>query len=254
MNTRAKWILAAALALMVASGVLLRSVQTHQRLGVPGVRIVPGALLDPAGKVVATNLVFLPETVLSMTSTQLPLSRVELDWLPADTTYGRRRYVDTNGFGVDIGVVVMGTDRTSIHQPQYCLTGQGFAIDQSDRLKIPMSRPESYDLEVVRLLATYVERLPDGTTRTWRGVYVYWFVADKQMTADHMTRMWWLARDLLVSGVLQRWAYISYFAVCRPGQEEAAYRRIEQMIQTSVPEFQLVPPVRSASRTTGGKD
>jgi len=41
--------------------------------------------------------------------------------------------------------------------------------------------------------------------------------------------------------VLQRWAYVTYFAVCAPGQEDAAYERLKKLIQTSVPEFQLTP-------------
>jgi uncharacterized protein DUF3485 len=138
-------------------------------------------------------------------------------------------------------VVLMGTDRTSIHQPQYCLTGQGFFIDRSDRLMIPMNRPRRYNLEVLRLTSTYSERLPDNTVNRWRGIYVYWFVADGELTSDHSTRMWWQARDLLLTGVLQRWAYVSFFTVCRPGQEEAAYARLEQVIQAAVPDFQLVP-------------
>jgi hypothetical protein len=46
---------------------------------------------------------------------------------------------------------------------------------------------------------------------------------------------------LLTTGVLQRWAYISYFAVCEPGQEDAAFERVKKLIVASVPEFQLAP-------------
>jgi hypothetical protein len=148
----------------------------------------------------------------------------------------------------------MGTDRTSIHQPQYCLTGQGWTIDRTDRLTIPIDRPVKYDLEVLRLTASYPERRPDGTVRIWRGVYVYWFVADGQLTADHTQRMWWMARDLLLRGVLQRWAYVSYFTICAPGQEGAAYAAIEKMIQASVPEFQRATSGESSNLRSAGKD
>ena len=46
------------------------------------------------------------------------------------------------------------------------------------------------------------------------GLYVYWFVADNQLTPYHGERMWWMARDLIRTGVLQRWAYVSYFTAC----------------------------------------
>ncbi|MBI3191343.1 MAG: exosortase-associated EpsI family protein [Pedosphaera parvula] len=254
MTNQARWILGIGMGLMAAAGAFLHHWQNLQRLGEPGVRVITGELRDTSGAGVATNLVYLPERVLSMTSTQLMVTSVEYNWLPADTTFGRRRYTDTNGFIADISVVLMGTDRTSIHQPQYCLTGQGWTIERSERLRIPIDRPEKYDLEVVRLLASFPQRLPDGTVRTWRGIYVYWFVADGQLTADHSQRMWWMARDLLLKGVLQRWAYISYLTICSPGQEAAAYAALEKMIQASVPEFQRATPGGTSSLRTAGKD
>ena len=51
--------------------------------------------------------------------------------------------------------------------------------------------------------------------------------------------MWWMARDLITKGVLQRWAYISCFSVCPPGQEEALYARMREWIAAAVPQFQL---------------
>jgi len=254
MNRSGRWIVVAVLALIGTGVLVLARFQRVQRLGPPGVRLVSGELYDHTGKVAATNLVYLPESVLSMTSTQMPVSQLELNWLPPDTTFGRRRYSDETGFGADIGVVLMGTDRTSIHQPQYCLTGQGFVIDRTDRVTIPMSRPVRYELDVMRLTATYAAPRPDQSASVWRGIFVYWFVADNQLTADHGTRMWWLARDVIVSGVMQRWAYVYYFAVCRPGQEDATYARLEQMIQASAPEFQLVPRANGLPGPKAGKD
>ena len=53
--------------------------------------------------------------------------------------------------------------------------------------------------------------------------------------------MWWLAKEMLRTGNLQRWAYISYFSACAPGQEEATFERMKKMIVASVPQFQLAP-------------
>jgi hypothetical protein len=50
-----------------------------------------------------------------------------------------------------------------------------------------------------------------------------------------------LALNLLRTGVLQRWAYVSYFSVCEPGQEDATFARMEKLIAASVPAFQLPP-------------
>jgi hypothetical protein len=79
----------------------------------------------------------------------------------------------------------------------------------------------------------------NGELRKLSGLYVYWFVADNQLTPYHGERMWWMARDLIRTGVLQRWAYVSYFTVCWPGQEDAAFSRLKDLIAASVPEFQL---------------
>jgi len=137
----------------------------------------------------------------------------------------------------------MGRDRTSIHKPQYCLTGQGWRIDRSETSAIRIDRPRSYDLPVMKLTATGMQETAAGEKIVARGLYVYWFVADRELTADHLQRMWWMARDLMRNGTLQRWAYVACFSVCLPGQEEATYQRMKEFIAASVPEFQL---------TTGG--
>ena len=71
------------------------------------------------------------------------------------------------------------------------------------------------------------------------GCYVYWFVADLELTADHNERMWWMARDLIRTGVLQRWTYLSCLAVCPPGRDEQTYQRVKDFIAEVVPQFQL---------------
>jgi hypothetical protein len=48
----------------------------------------------------------------------------------------------------------------------------------------------------------------------------------------------------LTSGELQRWAYVSFFTVCRPGQEDATFARIKPLITAAVPEFQLPPAAK----------
>jgi hypothetical protein len=104
-----------------------------------------------------------------------------------------------------------------------------------------MDRPYPYDLPVTKFIATK-EVTIDGQPVVARGIYVLWFVADHdEYTARHWQRMWWMARDLLSTGVLQRWASIGYFAYCAPGQEDATFERMKKFIVASAPEFQLVP-------------
>ena len=231
--------------LMVTLGLIgltaggLAYARAHQRLGEPGLEIVAGELRDEHGELAATNIIRLPEEVLRYRSEGMPVTREELDWLPADTTYGFRRYVAPDKFWLDLRVVLMGTDRTSIHKPEYCLPGQGFQIMETDSMTVRMTDPHPYDLPVTRIVARRLLQLEGGQQEV-RAVFVYWFVADGQLSADHLERMAWMARDLVLRGTLQRWAYVSAFAICLPGQEAEAYRRIQEFLVDAVPRFQRV--------------
>jgi hypothetical protein len=44
-----------------------------------------------------------------------------------------------------------------------------------------------------------------------------------------------IIRDLLFRNVLQRWAYVSFFADCAPGEEDATFEKMTRLIATSVP-------------------
>jgi EpsI family protein len=235
---RASWrILAVVFLMMALSAGLLWRLKASQKLGNPGLKVVPQALFDPSGKEIAKQSVFLPEKVLDYTSTLLPVTAQELNWLPRDTTYGRRLYRGPDGFEMQLSIVLMGSDRTSIHKPQYCLEGQGFAIDDSEIITLPVGGPKPYEVPVMKMLTTKPVSM-DGKRVNLRGVYLYWFVSENQLTASHAERMWWMARDLIQKRTLQRWAYVTYFAVCLPGQESMALDRMRSFVAATVPEFQ----------------
>ncbi len=231
-----QWILCALVVALVggATGLLARLKQ-GQRLGKPGVKTsaIPG---------VGRLKVELPEKIPGYSSEWIEVDDLTLATLPKDTSYGQRRYRAQDGFEVVANVVLMGGDRSSLHKPQFCLTGQGWKIDDSDsaETKVRVLRPEPYDLPVVKLVADKAVEAQGQSVRA-RGIYVYWYVADGAVSASTsgLQRMWWMARDLIRTGVLQRWAYVSYFAVCQPGREEATFQRMAQLIADTCPEFQL---------------
>jgi hypothetical protein len=76
-------------------------------------------------------------------------------------------------------------------------------------------------------------------------------VADDALSASvtGLERMWLMASKLLRTGVLQRWAYVSCFAACPPGQEEATFERMQKLIAAAVPQFQRYP--QAPGRGTG---
>lgn len=245
-----KWIvLSAALILIAAAAGYLASVKNKQRLGNPGLKMVQQPVLVEKGKAFETNLletVDLPSDVLDYSATPLPITEAELGWLPKDTTFARRRYVARQAFPIDVSIVLMGRDRTSIHKPEICLTGQGWRVETSELLRVPVSKPHSYDLPILKLIAAKDTPDENGRMIQRRAVYVYWFVSENRLTASHRERVWWMAKDLITTGILQRWAYVACLSICPPGQEEVTFTRIKEFIAASVPEFQLVSSSSSA--------
>lgn len=229
-------------ALMVgaAAAVLLR-VRSNYALGKPGVALaeVPiYAVSDGLTNLASNTSVPLPVTVLNFRSEPLNVAMEEIRMLPPDTVYGRRLYRSPAGLQIMTSVVLMGTDRTSIHKPQYCLIGQGETIVGSEVITVPMQNPHRYDLKVMKISTSSERRTADGKTVPLRGLFLYWFVADGQLTPHHGERMWLMGRDLLTKGLLQRWAYVAYWGMCLPNQEGALLEQMKQFIAASVPEFQ----------------
>jgi len=234
------------LAMIAGAASLLGYARTHQRLAPPGVKTHS----LPNSKRLQVDL---PSRAGDYQAEPLDPEEITLNVLPKDTSFGRARYTAPDGFQVLMSVVLMGTDRTSMHKPQFCLTGDGWNIDQaaSGQTSIHMEQPCSYDLSVIKLVATK-EALVNGERQTARAVYVYWYVADDALSASvsGVERMWLMADRLLRTGVLQRWAYVSCFSICSPGQEDAAFARIKKFITESVPRFQLMPPSPVASASS----
>ncbi|MCX7872717.1 MAG: EpsI family protein [Verrucomicrobiae bacterium] len=237
------------LAMIAGSAGVIAYFQANLKLTPPPVRIenqpMPGVDSASSNKetsrfVVGTNRVYLPEIVDGYMSELLPVERAEYETLPKDTTYGRRIYRAADGFEIVNMVVLMGADRTSIHKPQYCLEGTGWRIDSTEFINIPIDKPMSYNLPATKL--TLSGYLVDGQRekRLKRGVFLYWFAAHDKITAEHRSRMWSVAKHRLLTGEVQRWAYIIYFSTCNPGEESATFERMVSFIRESLPQYQTV--------------
>jgi hypothetical protein len=243
---RSKWlVLAVAMGMMALTGGYLVKVRQRVHLGAPGVKVGPGPLYDELGNLVARQSVLLPDEVLGCKGTNMPVTQAELAALPKDTTFGRKMYLK-NHFAVVTSVVLMGSDRTSIHQPQFCLVAQDWQIEKTERVLLPMDRPYPYDLHALKLTTFRTAENNYKQPIQVRGIYVYWFVAADRLTPDQGARMWSIARTMLEKGVLEQWAYISYFVTCLPGQEQATFAQLERFIRASAPEFQTVAGQPSA--------
>jgi hypothetical protein len=239
MNRAALQVFLGFVVLVGITAALLVRVRSNYVLGKPGVKVVDVPMRNEENNLVTTNSVYLPLSVADFTSTNLPIYKIEQTMLPPDTVYGRRQYWDPSGFSLVANVVLMGTDRTSIHKPQYCLTGQGEAIQSTELITIPIAEPNPYELKVMKLKTTAQRHAGNGKFVTVSGIFLYWFVADGQLTPYHGERMWLMGRDLITKGVLQRWAYVAYYGNCLPGQENVLLERMKRFVSASVPQFQL---------------
>lgn len=230
-------LLLGAIVLALIGGTALLLAAVPQKLGAPGVKAspVPGS---------ERWQIYLPQSVMgSVFFTNFDMDEKALKMLPEDTSFIQREYFWTDAPPITASVVMMGTDRTSIHKAEYCLQGQGMHIDQMTEGTIRMYEPQPYDLPVIKIVASATVPNRDGKMIKLSCVYVYWYVTDGAMSNDHsgFGRMWSMTKQLVFTGVLQRWAYVRFFSICLPGQEDATYERIKQMIAAAVPQFQLTP-------------
>jgi hypothetical protein len=245
MNGRKWLLLAVALGLMAGAAGMLGRYTGKQKLGTPGVKTcaVPAGGAEDNGKRVR---VLVPERVLDYQSEWIDVDSITLGVLPQDTSFGARRYKGLDGFQMVLNVVLMGTDRTSLHKPQFCLEGQGLRIDQtaSESTNIWVGGPHPYALPVTKLVAT-------DPARHARALYVYWYVTDGEVSgsATGFDRMWRMSYELFRTGILQRWAYVSLLTECAPGQEQATFERMKQFIAAMVPGLEQAP----GSSSTGGE-
>jgi len=242
MNPRIAISTIAALVFVAAAAGSLRWLKERVRMGEPGVRIVGLPLLTEGGRLATSNSVSLPANLPGYRSQLDAIPELELSFLPPDTTFGRRSYHGGESLPpVMASVVLMGADRTSIHRPEYCMTGIGWQIlSQTVRsIEVPGWAPGS--LEVQRFDMTRSVERDDGRRVTINGVYVFWFVADGIRTASHSTRQWQMVRDILSKGRSPRWAYISFFSLSEPGAEDITFERMSRLIGAAVPSIEREP-------------
>jgi len=226
-----KWILlVVTTGLIAGTGSIVARYKSLQKLGKPGVKTT--AIADSV-----RLRVEVPDRVAGYQSEWVDTDEMTLKTLPADTSFGQRIYTAPDGFKIQMSAVMMGSDRTSLHKPQFCLRGIGFNLLATEPKVVPVKTPFAYDLPVNVIIA-----VPEKGPANVRGIYVYWYVSEDKVTAEHWQRMWWMARDLVSTGVLQRWTYLFCFTTCEAGQEAATLERMGAFIGSVVPEFQLTTP------------
>ncbi|MCF7688398.1 MAG: EpsI family protein [Cephaloticoccus sp.] len=173
---------------------------------------------------------------------QTAVTAIEREILPPDTGYARRNYVALHqpGHQVFLSIVLSGRDRTSIHRPELCVTGQGWTITSRFDHDFVITARDEITLPTTVLR---VEQVDTRTGRIFPALLAYWFVNSDRMVATHWERMAYAAWDRLRHGRADRWAYVLVQTDAVDG-EAAALTRLQEVLAGTVPEFQKPLPQR----------
>jgi len=164
-----------------------------------------------------------------------PMSYGEYNVLPKDTVIFKKQYFHARDpeDSVYAAVVLSGSDRTSIHRPELCMTGQGHVIASSEVIEVPLEGRGPIQVMVLNL----TRDLPGGQSFT--SYYAYWFVGKDKETPHHLERMVWMGRDRIFRNVAHRWAYIAVSGA-RPREGDAHYARIREVVGQLYPQITLI--------------
>lgn len=164
----------------------------------------------------------------------------ERNILPPDTIISRRQYRDGRGDWIIVTIVMAGSEQRSIHRPQQCLPAQGFAIEQTSRLTVPLAGRSPLSLTLI-----HAQRGSAGSAVTSpRMIMAYWFAGGGHETPDHFHRMAYIAWDNLIHGIRPRWAYIS-LQTSSLAKDGTAERRLVDFVRQLHP---LLKPAGTAAQ------
>jgi len=139
--------------------------------------------------------------------------------LASDTEFARKVYDDGLGDQVLVSIVLSGHDLdNSIHRPERCLPAQGWTIEDSTSLKVPVAEAPGGWLPVTRL-HDYREFTDHGVVKKQYNLNYYWFIGYTDLTASHFEREYIDMKDRLLHGYNQRWAYVTVAATVTQGLE-----------------------------------
>ncbi len=125
--------------------------------------------------------------------------------LPADTCILKKQYHDGSGNEILVTIVFSAENQRSIHRPQRCLPGQGFVIEKTETLTVPL--PGRPPLEIMVL--TVRQQATPGSHFSHLLTFAYWYAGGDYETPSHYDRLSRTALDRIFRNRLDRWAYVS---------------------------------------------
>lgn len=200
-------------------------------------------------------IMWLPEETEKFVGEEVPISKVEAETLPSDTEYLKMSYEPEFSFegrsawweGMAATLILSGTDRRSLHEPEICLGAQGWELEKRRPIVV---QTEGGELEVMELQlgmwaiqdGVYV-RGRDGKKQRIRAHYVYWWVSKEGSTAHTDERVMKTVLDNFLHNRNTRWGYPSVMVFVDPrdppelGRKEAL-KKATDFISEYAPRFQ----------------
>lgn len=148
----------------------------------------------------------LPEVLLGMQGTEVPVSEGEKAILPKDTEMAKKQYHSRDDNLLSVQIVLAGGEKRSIHRPEICLPAQGWTLDLGNMVPVKLSNGNK--LEVMRLTARRPIMLNNGSKAELESVFYYWFVGRNATTPYHLKRILMTNLDMVFHNVNHRWAYV----------------------------------------------
>lgn len=172
-------------------------------------------------------LMTLPDRIGEFWGVDEPVTASEKTILPSDTEFAKKSYQAPNGEEVTCQIVLSGAEKRSIHRPEICLPGQGWTIDSSEFIPVPLKNGQT--LTVMKLtLDREVETSPQNRKHITM-FFLYWFVGKDKTTADHKVRILLSSWDRIMHNVNHRWAYIIVSAPVMENFKPSGFNREQTM-------------------------
>jgi hypothetical protein len=179
----------------------------------------------------------LPDSIGAYIGFDTDITESERVILPRDTEFAKKRYSGFDRPEITTEIVLSGAQRQSIHRPQVCLVGQGWAIQKEETIPIGLADGREQKVRKLTLLRT------QGGVQIV-GYFIYWFVGKDKTTDDHIERIFLTSWDRIVHRVNHRWAYVIVNAILPAQPTVTALER--QKVLSDLVSFtgELIPQIQ----------
>ncbi|MCX6966381.1 MAG: EpsI family protein [Verrucomicrobia bacterium] len=180
-------------------------------LGFSGIFILPKASKPPLPGVIMA----LPDFIGDWYGQDAVVTEKERSILGSETRFARKQYTNARGDSIYVSIVLAGEDMsTSIHRPERCLPAQGYTVVDKHRIQVglatgPLTMTRLHNVRPLFNTQGKPILLRDSRQANEFSLLYYWFVGSTETTDDHTTRYVIDARDRLLKGCNQPWAYVT---------------------------------------------